>query len=239
MADKNIFLQSMAQSTSDMLHRVIGNTFIIEYGIVKAIPAEGIVTVEMSVTDNAENIVITDCVLANTASSSFSVNIKPQIDDKVMVLFPRKFHTDMFQQSKNEPIISEATKGYNMLSGIALLMNQFQSDVHKNYIEIDNGCIHMKNNNVEVTTDKDNAITVKNGKATINIDKNGNVKVETTGKYTVKNNTTDLASVISALADEIENLAIVCPNGTGTVDPDSVTSIETWKTGTLKALLDS
>ena len=82
-------------------------------------------------------------------------------------------------------------------------------------------------------------ITVKNGKATINIDKNGNVKVETTGKYTVKNNTTDLASVISALADEIENLAIVCPNGTGTVDPDSVTSIETWKTDTLKALLDS
>ena len=129
MADeKNIFLEATAQSLGDMLHRVINNTFIVEYGIIKNIPAEGIVTVEMSVAEKADDIVITDCVLASFASTSVTVRIKPNIDDKVMVLFPRKFHCDMFQQDNNEPIIAEATTGYNVLSGIAILLT-FQMEI--------------------------------------------------------------------------------------------------------------
>ena len=189
MADKNIFLEATGQSLGDMLHRVINNTFIIEYGIIKAVPAEGIVTVEMSVAEQAKDIIITDCVLASFASSSVTVRIKPNVDDKVIVLFPRKFHADMFQKDKNEPIISEATTGYNVLGGIAILLNQYQEATHKNYVDVSDGCITLKmaysededknlftfesnadgeltlvSNDVQISTNKDSEITVTNGK---------------------------------------------------------------------------
>lgn len=260
--EENIYLQATAQSMGDMLHRVIGNTFIVDYGIIKAIPAEGVVTVETSVAENVEDTVITDCVLASFASSSISVKIKPNIDDKVLLLFPRKFHTDMFQKKENEPIITDVGTGYNVLTGIAVLLNQFQEGTHKNSIDFSDGCLQLKlayngsenlltfkttdkgefilkSNAVEISADKDNVITVKNGKATITVDKDGNVTVDSKGKYTVKNSSTDLASVISALADQMENLVIVCPNGAGSIKPSSVADIETWKTTSLNALFNN
>ena len=70
--DKNL-LKSLGMSDSDMLHRAIGTTFIVEYGIIKDIPATGIVTVEMAVADSADDIIITNCVLASFSSSSVIV----------------------------------------------------------------------------------------------------------------------------------------------------------------------
>lgn len=179
--EKNIFLEATAQSLGDMLHRVINNTFIVEYGIIKNIPAEGVVTVEMSVAEKANDIVITDCVLASFASSSVTVRIKPNIDDKVMVLFPRKFHSNMFQKGKNEPIIAEATTGYNVLTGIAILLNQYQEATHKNFIDISDGNLTMKlgynededKNMVSVTTDKDGSYEINNGKSKVVVDSDG------------------------------------------------------------------
>ena len=40
-------LNALGLSESDMLHKVIGNTFIVEMGIIKDIPSDGLVTVEM------------------------------------------------------------------------------------------------------------------------------------------------------------------------------------------------
>lgn len=179
--EKNIFLEATAQSLGDMLHRVINNTFIVEYGIIKNIPAEGVVTVEMSVAEKANDIVITDCVLASFASSSVTVRIKPNIDDKVMVLFPRKFHSNMFQKGKNEPIIAEATTGYNVLTGIAILLNQYQEATHKNFIDISDGNLTMKlaydkdneKNLVNLTTDKDGNIEINNGKSKVVVNSDG------------------------------------------------------------------
>lgn len=183
--EKNIFLEATAQSLGDMLHRVINNTFIVEYGIIKNIPAEGVVTVEMSVAEKANDIVITDCVLASFASSSVTVRIKPNIDDKVMVLFPRKFHSDMFQKDKNEPIIAEATTGYNVLTGIAILLNQYQEATHKNFIDISDGNLTMKlgynkdeeKNMVSVTTDKDGNIQLVNPKITFELNADGSYEI--------------------------------------------------------------
>lgn len=183
--EKNIFLEATAQSLGDMLHRVINNTFIVEYGIIKNIPAEGVVTVEMSVAEKANDIVITDCVLASFASSSVTVRIKPNIDDKVMVLFPRKFHSDMFQKDKNEPIIAEATTGYNVLTGIAILLNQYQEATHKNFIDISDGNLTMKlgynkdeeKNMVSVTTDKDGNIQLVNPKITLELNADGSYEI--------------------------------------------------------------
>lgn len=206
----NNILETLGQSEADTLHRVINNTFIVEMGIVKDIPSDGIVTVEMSVANNAENIVVTNCVLANFASSSVTVNIKPNIDDKVLVLFPRKFAGGMFNPETNEPIISEAVTGYCMTGGIAILMNQYQEAFHKNFIDVSDGKLTMKlayseddeknllvletnelgeitlqtNDNFTETINKDGELDIKCNGTNINVNKSNEIAI-TTGKAKV------------------------------------------------------
>lgn len=206
----NNILETLGQSEADTLHRVINNTFIVEMGIVKDIPSDGIVTVEMSVANDAENIVVTNCVLANFASSSVTVNIKPNIDDKVLVLFPRKFAGGMFNPETNEPIISEAVTGYCMTGGIAILMNQYQEAFHKNFIDVSDGKLTMKlayseddeknllvletnelgeitlqtNDNFTETINKDGELDIKCNDTNINVNKSNEIAI-TTGKAKV------------------------------------------------------
>lgn len=225
----NNLLKSLGISDSDMLHRVIGTTFIVEYGIIKAIPAKGIVTVEMSVAESANGIIITNCVLASFASSSFTVNIKPNIDDKVLVLFPRRFVGKMFNPDNNEPIISDCGNGYTIMGGIAILMNQYQEKHHKDYIDVSDGEITLVSKDVQITTNKDSEITVKNGKATITVDKNGNVNIEANGKYTIKNGVTSLKEVTDGLAQELENLTTTGSSATQSTSPASKATIANWR----------
>ena len=205
----NNLLKSLGISDSDMLHRVIGTTFIVEYGIIKKIPATGIVTVEMAVADSADDIIITNCVLASFSSSSVTVNIKPNIDDKVIVLFPRRFAGKMFNPETNEPIITDCGNGYTLMGGIAILLNQYQEAYHKNYIDISDGCITLKmaysedddknlftfesnadgeltlvSNNVQITTNKDSAFTLVSNNAQITTNKDSEITV-TNGKATI------------------------------------------------------
>lgn len=263
MADKNTFLESTAQSFSDTLHRVIGNTFIVEYGIVKAIPAEGVVTVEMSVAEKASEIIITDCVLASLASSSFSVRIEPNIDDKVIVLFPRKFNNDMFQQDKNEPIIKDASTGYNVLSGIAILLNQYQENTHKNFLDISNGVLTLKlaysenddKNLFTFTTDENGGFVLSNNKADISLDKDGaysfsannySLNINKDSEVTVSMNNASLninkQSEVTFKSDKVElltnkNNEITVKNGKATIkiDKDGTVSVESDKDVTVKA----
>ena len=205
----NNLLKSLGISDSDMLHRVIGTTFIVEYGIIKKIPATGIVTVEMSVADSADDIIITNCVLASFSSSSVTVNIKPNIDDKVIVLFPRRFAGKMFNPETNEPIITDCGNGYTLMGGIAILLNQYQEAFHKNYIDISDGCITLKmaysedddknlftfesnadggltlvSNNVQITTNKDSEFTLVSNNVQIATNKDSEITV-TNGKATI------------------------------------------------------
>lgn len=205
----NNLLKSLGISDSDMLHRVIGTTFIVEYGIIKKIPATGIVTVEMAVADSADNIIITNCVLASFSSSSVTVNIKPNIDDKVIVLFPRRFAGKMFNPETNEPIITDCGNGYTLMGGIAILLNQYQETYHKNYIDISDGCITLKmaysedddnslftfesnadgeltlvSNNVQITTNKDSEFTLLSNDVQIATNKDSEITV-TNGKATI------------------------------------------------------
>lgn len=189
----NNILETLGQSEADTLHRVINNTFIVEMGIVKDIPSDGIVTVEMSVANDAENIVVTNCVLANFASSSVTVNIKPNIDDKVLVLFPRKFAGGMFNPETNEPIISEAVTGYCMTGGIAILMNQYQEAFHKNFIDVSDGKLTMKlayseddeKNLLVLETNELGEITLQtNEKFLQTINQEGEVTIQTNDNFT-------------------------------------------------------
>lgn len=228
--EKNIFLEATAQSLGDMLHRVINNTFIVEYGIIKNIPAEGVVTVEMSVAEKANDIVITDCVLASFASSSVTVRIKPNIDDKVMVLFPRKFHSDMFQKDKNEPIIAEATTGYNVLTGIAILLNQYQEATHKNFIDISDGNLTLKlaydkdneKNLVNLTTDKDGNIQLVNPKITLKLNEDGSYEISN-GKSRVVVDNDGYLSYTNTDSEDNKSKIVFTSNGVTIQDKNGCT----------------
>lgn len=222
MAVDDIILQEVSKGFSEVIHKIIGNTFITAYGIIKEIPSGGVVRVELSVSDAAENIVITDCTYVNLASKAFAIKVEPQIDDKVLVIFPKTFHNEMFNATKNEAIISEATKGYNILAGIAIPVNQVQA-FHKNCIKFNKGAIDakfaynesqdknnfefsvsqdgdvsIKNPKVTVTADKEGVITVDNSKAEIKIDSSGNISIDAkAGKVTVKNSAANLFTILN------------------------------------------
>lgn len=273
-------LGGLGLSDADATHRRIGATYIVDYGIIKDIPTDGIVTVEMSASKDKQSITVTNCILASFASSSFTVKIKPNIDDKVIVLFPKNYSSRMFDKEVNETIISQATEGYCLLGGIAILLNQFQ-DFHKNYIDFSDGCADIKlaysedddknfillntnkdgeitltvkdkfsqkidkdgalnitSNNTSIKINKDNAITVNNGKATVTIDKNGNVKIDTSGKYTIKNSSTNLKDVIDGVAKELENLTTKGSPAMQATSPESKTTIATWRTSKLNLLFE-
>ena len=273
-------LGGLGLSDADATHRRIGATYIVDYGIIKDIPTDGIVTVEMSASKDKQSITITNCILASFASSSFTVKIKPNIDDKVIVLFPKNYSSRMFDKEVNETIISQATEGYCLLGGIAILLNQFQ-DFHKNYIDFSDGCADIKlaysedddknfislntnkdgeimltvkdkfsqkidkdgalnitSNNTSIEINKDDEITVNNGKATVTIDKNGNVKIDTSGKYTIKNSSTSLKDVIDGVAKELENLTTKGSPAMQATSPESKATIATWRESKLNLLFE-
>ena len=178
-------LGGLGLSEADATHRRIGATYIVDYGIIKDIPTDGIVTVEMSASKDKQSITVTNCVLASFASSSFTVKIKPNIDDKVIVLFPKNYSSRMFDKEVNETIISQATEGYCLLGGIAILLNQFQ-DFHKNYIDFSDGCVDIKlaysenddKNFISLNTNKDGEITLTvKDKFSQKIDKDGALNI--------------------------------------------------------------
>ena len=178
-------LGGLGLSDADAAHRRIGATYIVDYGIIKDIPTDGIVTVEMSASKDKQSITITNCILASFASSSFTVKIKPNIDDKVIVLFPKNYSSRMFDKEVNETIISQATEGYCLLGGIAILLNQFQ-DFHKNYIDFSDGCADIKlaysedddKNFISLNTNKDGEITLTvKDKFSQKIDKDGALNI--------------------------------------------------------------
>ena len=273
-------LGGLGISEADATHRRIGATYIVDYGIVKDIPTDGIVTVEMSASKDKQSITVTNCILASFASSSFTVKIKPNIDDKVIVLFPKNYSSRMFDKEVNETIISQATEGYCLLGGIAILLNQFQ-DFHKNYIDFSDGCADIKlaysedddknfillntnkdgeitltvkdkfsqkinkdgalnitSNKTKIEINKEDKITVNNGKATVTIDKNGNVKIDTSGKYTIKNSSTNLKDVIDGVAKELENLTTKGSPAMQATSPESKLTIATWRESKLNLLFE-
>ena len=195
-------LGGLGLSDADATHRRIGATYIVDYGIIKDIPTDGIVTVEMSASKDKQSITITNCILASFASSSFTVKIKPNVDDKVIVLFPKNYSSRMFDKEVNETIISQATEGYCLLGGIAILLNQFQ-DFHKNYIDFSDGCADIKlaysedddKNFISLNTNKDGEImlTVKD-KFSQKIDKDGALNI-TSNNTSIKINKDDEITV--------------------------------------------
>ena len=260
---------------------MISRSCIVDFGVIQKADKKGIVEVAVSVADSSEDIKYITCVLANTASSSVTVNIKPNVGDKVIVLYPRRFDSKMFSADNKDVIVNKNARGYNLFSGIALLCNQYKVNSHKNLITLEDGTatiqlvynedddknkviasinsdgelayssnenfnlnvnkdgsFELASNNVQITTNSNDEVSITNGKATVKIDNSGNVTVETSGKYKFKNNTTDLKSVIDGLAKEVENLITIGSPATQSTSPATKALITTWRQSKLNLLLD-
>lgn len=232
-------LGGLGLSDADAAHRRIGATYIVDYGIIKDIPTDGIVTVEMSASKDKQSITVTNCILASFASSSFTVKIKPNIDDKVIVLFPKNYSSRMFDKEVNETIISQATEGYCLLGGIAILLNQFQ-DFHKNYIDFSDGCADIKlayskdddKNFISLNTNKDGEITLTvKDKFSQKIDKDGALNI-TSNNTSIKINKDDEITVNNGKAT-----VTIDKNGNVKIDTSGKYTIKNSSTN-LKDVID-
>lgn len=260
---------------------MISRSCIVDFGVIQKADKKGIVEVAVSVADSSEDIKYITCVLANIASSSVTVNVKPNVGDKVIVLYPRRFDSKMFSTDNKDVIVNKNARGYNLFSGIALLCNQYKVNSHKNLITLEDGTVtiqlvynedddknkviasinsdgelayssnenfnlnvnkdgsfELASNNVQITTNSNDEVSITNGKATVKIDSSGNVTVETSGKYKFKNNTTDLKSVIDGLAKEVENLITIGSPAKQSTSPATKALITTWRQSKLNLLLD-
>lgn len=232
-------LGGLGLSEADATHRRIGATYIVDYGIIKDIPTDGIVTVEMSASKDKQSITVTNCILASFASSSFTVKIKPNIDDKVIVLFPKNYSSRMFDKEVNETIISQATEGYCLLGGIAILLNQFQ-DFHKNYIDFSDGCVDIKlaysenddKNLISLNTNKDGEITLTvKDKFSQKIDKDGALNI-TSNNTSIEINKDDKITVNNGKAT-----VTIDKNGNVKIDTSGKYTIKNSSTN-LKDVID-
>lgn len=241
MEDANLLVQEECLNLGTVIEAIIKRSCIIDYGIVQKVVAEGVVDVSVAVAKTEQDMVCMTCVLANIASSSLTLNVVPHIGDRVLVVYPRMYDDKMFAvpdgDTKQNTIVNPVAKGYNLMSGIAILMNQYKKASHENVITVDDGKVNAKLSKVEITTTADGDITLKNPNATVSIDKNGNVAVNAKGKYTFKNDDTDLFTVMSNLNTILKSLKTTGTESAQTISSDTVTSLTNWENQKLKALL--
>lgn len=244
MTEPNFISQEAGLNFNTVVEAIIKRSCIIDFGIVQDVVSDGIVDVAVAVSKTKQDMLCMTCVLANIASKAFTLNVKPHKGDRVLVVYPRLYDDKMFNFTGSEGddtklIENYEAKGYNLASGIAILINQYKEAGHENLITVEDGNINAKMNKVEIVTTKDGDITVDNGKATVSIDKNGNVSVDAQGKYTFKNSSTDLFSVISDLNGILKNLKTTGGETAQAIDPATVTQLVNWENSELKALLNA
>lgn len=132
------------------IRKMVAETPIVEFGIVKQVIAKGVVLVQLSVARDEKAATLITCPLMSVACGNVTIDIEPKENDKVLVLFPRVFDTDMFDLDNKDTLINPNASGYNLLSGVAILLTQYKKNKHKNTLSIssdDNGNITLTDSN--------------------------------------------------------------------------------------------
>lgn len=228
MTDPNFISQEAGLNFNTVVEAIIKRSCIIDFGIIQDVVSDGVVDVAVAVSKTKQDMLCMTCVLANIASKAFTLNVKPHKGDRVLVVYPRLYDDKMFEYTDSEDdnlklIENYGAKGYNLASGIAILISQYREAGHKNVITIDEDSLVME---------------INKGKTKMQIDNSGNVTVDTEGKYNIKNNSTTLFKVIDGLAKEVENLKTQGSPATQTTSPDSKASIATWRSNKLNQLIE-
>ena len=193
MEQTNFIAEETGLNFGSTVEAIIKRSCIIDYGIIQEVVSDGVVDVALAVSRTEQDMFCMTCVLANIASSSFTLNVTPKKGDRVLVVYPRIFDDDMFTVPEEEddaikPVINFDAKGYNLMSGIAILINQYKEASHKNLITVEDGKVDMKLGyyeeddeekfHITFSTDEDGAVAFSNEKCNINIDKDGCLNAE-------------------------------------------------------------
>lgn len=199
MAEPNFIAQEEGLNFNSVVEAIIKRSCIIDFGIVQKVITNSIVEVAVAVSRTPQSMLCMTCVLANTAGTSLTVSIKPNEGDRVLVVYPRTFNSKMFnvdsdEGKRKEVLVDFDAKGYNLASGIAILMNQYKKSGHKNIITIEDGKVDIKlaynkdddKNMLTFVSDEDGAFTVSNDKCTLTVDKDGYLDYENTGDNKTK-----------------------------------------------------
>ena len=142
MTEPNFISQEAGLNFNTVVEAIIKRSCIIDFGIVQDVVSDGIVDVAVAVSKTEQDMLCMTCVLANIASKAFTLNVKPHKGDRVLVVYPRLYDDKMFNFTGSEGSDAELTvnyeaKGYNLASGIAILISQYREAGHKNVITID------------------------------------------------------------------------------------------------------
>lgn len=235
---------------SSAIENMIKQSCIIDFGIVQNIVADGVVDVSVAVSKTAQDMVCMTCVLANIASSNFTLKVVPKKGDRVLVVYPRIFSDTMFNIEGDETkdtkiVVDKDAKGYNLASGIAVLLNQYKSNAHESVLTFDEDITFSRGNtqlvlnkddettftqnDVQITINKDSEISVTNGKADITVDKDGNVTIDSkNGKISLKNSMTSLYTILDGMLNILNSsLATAGSPASHTVVPQQFASQST------------
>lgn len=189
----NLVAEREGINLNAMIEAVINRSCIIDFGIVTEVPEDysGVVTVVTSVANTSQDLRLMTCVLANIASSALTINIKPVVGDKVLVVYPRLYDEDMFtvpdaDTEKTKIIVNEQARGYNMTAGIAFLFNQYKEASHHNIIDFSDGKLSLKlayskddeANLLTLDTDKDGAVILNSNGNTIELNTKGELSAK-------------------------------------------------------------
>ena len=200
------------------IRRMISNSCIVDFGIVQNVPSEGLVDVSVAVSKTKQDMQIMTCILANPASSSLTMYIKPNVGDRVIVLYPRLFDSGMFtvdDAKKQEVIVNSRARGYNLASGIAILMNQYKEASHKNFLNLDDGKLTLK-----LAYDKNNDKNL----LTLETDENGAIHLDSNeGKFKF-----DVNNVTEG-EDKGISTKVTCNDATAEINKDSEITVANSK----------
>lgn len=190
MAERNLMAGEGTLDFITVIESVIKRSCIIDFGIIQNVVSGGVVDVSVAVSTTEQNMYCMTCVLANIASSSLTVDVKPNVGDRVLVIYPRLYDDNMFtvpdkDEDKQKIIVNRQARGYNLCSGIAILINQYKVNSHKNLIKVEDGSLTVqlgydKDNDkhtLTFSTDADGAVNFANEKASVSIDKDGAVNL--------------------------------------------------------------
>ena len=199
MTDPNFISQEAGLNFNTVVESIIKRSCIIDFGIVQEVVSDGIVDVSVAVAKTEQDMFCMTCVLANIASKAFTLDVKPQKGDRVLVVYPRLYDDNMFnftgeEEDDTELTVNYKAKGYNLTSGIAVLLNQYKESGHKNFITVDEGKVTIAlsynsdddKNMLNFTSDENGAFTVSNNKCSITVDKDGYLDYENTGDNKTK-----------------------------------------------------
>ena len=162
MENTNFIAEESGLNFGSTVEAIIKRSCIVDYGIVQEVVSDGVVDVALAVSRTEQDMFCMTCVLVNIASSAFTLNVTPKKGDRVLVVYPRIFDDDMFTVPDGDkavdPVINFDAKGYNLMSGIAILINQYKEASHKNVLTIDeDGYFKYENKDgktmIEVTKD--------------------------------------------------------------------------------------